>query len=132
MKFENILIGLLSGVFVLMILMPIINVFGLNKITYLILLYSLPITGVVAITVDEKFSIILTRGVEDGKKDKNEFVGKRVLIYTSSGCTYRGKLVSTTGDILRLDNARRIDIPNSLELDHLFISKNDVRKIETV
>jgi len=139
MNLERILLGAIGGILIVSFLNPIITTFGFNRITYLMLLYSLPLTGMFSIIFVDVFS---KRFVEESKREKirelsktggNEIenlVGKWVIVHTKLGSIHKGRVRSYEGDMLILDYAARLDVPEGVVLDHLFLSKDEIKRIE--
>ena len=46
------------------------------------------------------------------------------------GSVHKGMVRSCNENLLALDYVTRLDVPNSDVMDHLFIDKNDIKRIE--
>lgn len=132
MNIDNIIIGTFVGIMIIGLFMPILVVVGFNKLTSLLLLYALPLTGAVAGFVLSIGSQKKDLKIEKRDEYLSDLIGRWVIIHTKMGSTHKGKIRSYDKNLIALDNAIRLDIPNSETMDHLFIDKNDVKRIETV
>lgn len=128
------MIGGIAGLLVVSLINPIVNLFGFNKFTYLMLLYSLPLTGMFSIAFSELFSKRMSSKKEGELKASKtpDITGKTVVVHTNLGSVHKGKVRFLNEDTLALDNVTRLDAPSDITLDHLFLSKNEIRKIEVV
>ena len=143
MHLNNILVGAFIGILVLSIFIPVLIVIGFNQTTSLILLYAMPITGAVAGFAIEHRLIIgekqpnfnAEKLVDKPTKNQEHFsnlIGKWVIIHTKMGSAHKGMVKGYDENLLALNYAVRIDISNSDVLDHLFIEKDDIKRIEVI
>ena len=131
MLLEEVLIGIVSGIFVISLVNPLVSTFGFNKFTYIFLLYLMPLTGVVTVTMLRIFQRKqeTTKGMESERVEEN-LEGKWVVIHTKLGSVHKGRVRRIDNNMIVLDYAVRLDVPDNTVLDHLFLSKEEIKQIE--
>jgi|GEM_PF-5894554 len=137
-QLDKILIGTVVGISFIALVIPTLMIVGFNQMTSLILIYMLPLTGAVTGFVIEyqhsKIKTIKKTEYEKQTKTKQDgfanLIGKWVVIHTKMGSVHKGMVRSCNENLLALDYVTRLDVPNSDVMDHLFIDKNDIKRIE--
>ena len=134
--------GTIIGLVVLSVLYPVMLVFGMNNWTTVILYYAVPVTGAVtAFLIYHDFSKtkisagenkeISTEQKAEPLKQKSEYDGKWVEVYTTGNQVFRGKVFSYADGILGLESVSRIDSSaESGRLDRMFLDRNAISRIE--
>ncbi|MCD6381574.1 MAG: hypothetical protein J7L43_01175 [Candidatus Aenigmarchaeota archaeon] len=130
MELDKILVGAISGIFIISLLNPVVSTFGFNKITYMILLYSIPITGMLSVMAVDLFSKRKVGQKVEKDVTRPNLSGKYVIVRTRFGAVHKGRVRAVNEHMLLLDDVMQIDTPESTKLDHLFISKDEIKSIE--
>jgi small nuclear ribonucleoprotein (snRNP)-like protein len=138
---NNVMIGVFVGVITISMFTPLLSLYGFNQTTSLILLYSLPFVGAASIFVADALqpgsSTVPSRSGEKEKENPGShghlsgILGKTITLHTRMGGSYRGSVRGVDNEMLILGNAVRLDVPNGNKLDHLFIDKDDIKRIES-
>lgn len=148
MNLKNIITGAFIGTIVMNILMPFIITKDATS-REIMLLYILPLVGALsnfAIEIEKReFGENFNRigGKESKKEDINiinrpnvkdlnisTLFGKNIKIRTYSGALINGILKGVEDNLLIIFSAKRLDTPESISSDIVFIDKNDIREIE--
>ncbi len=124
------MIGIVSGIFVISLINPLVSTFGFNKFTYIFLLYMMPLTGVVTVTMLRIFQRRGTAKETRSERTEENLEGKWVIVHTKLGSVHKGRVRRIDNNMIVLDYAVRLDIPDNTVLDHLFLSKEEVKQIE--
>lgn len=132
MNINNLLLGAFVGVLAVAMFTPLITFYGFNSMTSMVLLYTLPLVGAASVAITEGISSGKS-GNEKGEKrlsKHDDLGGKIAVIHTNMGGVYKGIVAGEEGEMIVLEKASRLDIPESSVLDRFFIDRNDVKRME--
>lgn len=141
MNTNDVMLGMFVGVIAISLFTPILSLYGFNQHTSIILLYSLPFVGAASIVVadvlgnrQESSSTGSSHSEKYGKTRESQIgrlLGKSVVVHTKIGGSYKGWIRGVDNELLILGDAVRLDVPDGNRIDHIFIEKNDIKRIES-
>jgi hypothetical protein len=139
MNVNNALLGAFVGVLGVALFTPLLSVYGFNHTTSMILLYALPFVGALSVIVNEtvyfetsenRKKIPETREISENDGNWNGLIGKTVVLHTNLGGVYKGTIGGWKGNLLAMEKTIRLDLPDANLLDHLFVDKTDIKRVE--
>ena len=123
---NKIIYALIAGISSISILSTLISSLGLNKITYLILIYSPLFSSI--------FTVFLINRENHQKNDEKfeNLNGKNVIIRTNQSGILQGIVKNVEKNMIILEDAKRLDIPEYPKAYRIFIDKNDIKSMEVL
>jgi hypothetical protein len=113
------------GILFVNLLFPLIYFFGLNKTTFLIILYSFPLLGVLV-------AIFIENERLKTEIDKKNLIEKNVIIRTNQSGIFQGIIKNIDDKTITLGTAKRLDLPDAPIAYRIFIDRNEIKSMEVL